>query len=163
MKEIVKKFFLIFNILFFLITLSSCFFIHINKNMYVLKNIDYQSSVYCEEVNILCYFSEEIENLKYIIMTKLLFQLEKQKEIKPVFNIEEAKFIIYPELIIKKYSENFQDYYSYIFSFKIISEGIKIAQFIYEYNGTMSIFNNNLLAKFINSFVSDLIKAVNKK
>ncbi len=162
-KYLIKFILFILIILFCVSGIVGCISMSINKNNYVAQKIDYQSTIYCDEIKIIASFSQEIENLKEIIMKKLLFQLTKQGKLKYIEEKDNAQYIIIPELIIKKYSENFLDNYFYRFSLQILSSETVIAHFVYEYSGNLSIFNNKLLESFINSFINDLLKIVKNK
>jgi len=154
---------LIFFVLFF--SLSGCLSLQINNNTFNKKQIEPNSKIFCESIKIISSFSEDTEYLQEILMQKILFQLEKQEKIELVLKKEDSNYIILPQLIIKKYPENFLDYFYYGFSFLIIdtSNFDQIANFLYEYSGNLSIFNNKLIDKFIIFFINDLLKVIKKK
>jgi hypothetical protein len=162
MNKFVIKGIFIFTI-FIILSFYSCVSMSIVKSGFSNEKILAGSKIACNELNVISLSFQDSDDLKQIFTRSLNYELQNQKKLILIDNIENADYYLVPEIVIKKFAENFQDYYYYSFSVEIMKAQTKIAHFVYNYTGTMSIFNDKLMRSMIRSFIHDFLKIVSNK
>ncbi len=162
MNKFVMKSIFIFTI-FIILFFYSCVSLSIVKSGFSNETILIGSKIACNDLSVISLSFQDSDDLKQIFTRKLNYELQKQKKLVLIDSIENADYYLVPEIVIKKFTENFQDYYYYSFSVEVMKSQTKIAHFVYDYTGTMSIFNDKLMRSMIENFVHDLLKMVSDK
>jgi hypothetical protein len=121
-----------------------------------------EESFYLAPLQVIAFEFHEKKEIRTILNKKLRFEFSSLEGVRLHRNSDEARYLIIPELIVKRYEKRYEQRYYYRLGVSVISGGQSRARFSYEYSGKLSIFEikvQNLMLKkltrdFNNAFVS---------